>query len=284
MLAHQKALAGFQFHIEGIIAGAGTFSVHVLALDGIFPVYRGHGASPGLIVKPAVYDHGLSFGDIIDILLVDGSLDPEVACLHDHDEAVLGLVAAVAAVIRLGAAVFIDALNNAFHVAGDCGMGYIVPDPVKFQFFALDIVLLLLEVELLLLDLDCIVGLVSAGGRLFLFLQLLNGGLYAVQFVLLSLQFDLALGQVFFILGIVIGKKRGSFLDFIACLHEDLLNFGIVPLVERLCLLGLYRACVSVENTVGGILAGQGGHRRNIGHVLSVASVCTLSSSEIEKS
>ena len=161
-------------------------------------------------------------------------------------------------------------------------MGYIVTDLVQFQFFALNIIFLLLEVELLFLDLNGIVGLVGAGSRLFFLLQLGNGGLYAFQLIFLSLEFDLSLGQILFVFGIVIGKERCPDLYLIACLDQDLLDHSILSLVEGLGLLGFHRAGISVENAVGGILAGQGRYRSHIGHILSVAAPGTVSSPEIQ--
>ena len=114
MLTQQQPVAAVQFHIEGVLAGrcgivAAAVIVPVLtALLRVFPVDQRDGALPGLIADTGADDHGGAFEQSARVVLIDVSLDPETAGLHDGHKG-----QRIAHLIRT--AVLIDALDAAVH-------------------------------------------------------------------------------------------------------------------------------------------------------------------------
>ena len=276
VLAHEQPFAGFQLHVEGIGGGSGALAVHVLGLIGVLSVDGGDGALPGhRLVQTAVHDDRQPLRDVIDVLLVHGSLHPVVPGLHNHDEP--ARLAAAAVTVGLLCAVLVDALHDAFHIGGDGRVRDVVLQLLDLQLLALDVVLLLPVVDLLLLDLHRVIGSLGGGGRAAVLLQLRDRVGDAGQVVLQPLQVDLGLSQILLIFFNTVGEKGRPLRDRIPGAHEDLVDLRVVALLEGLGLLGLHDAAEPVEDAVGSELAGQLRDGHHIGGVPCVPACCRAS-------
>ena len=207
-------------------------------------------------------DHGHALIDIVNILLVDGPLDPVGPGLHDLDEGVVG-----AAVVGAAVLIRLDALDDAVDLAVDRGVLDVVLQLVDFLLLAGDVVLPLLLLQLLLLDLDGVVGLFAGLGLLLLLFELGDGGVHALQLDLQPLQVDLRLGQVILVLLHVVNEERRALLHLVAHLDVDLGHLALAVLLHGPGLLGLDDAGEPVQDAKAGTAARQNGHLGDIDDV-----------------
>ena len=230
MLAKNQSFGAVQFHIEGVLAGAGHFIgsnpiVHlvVISLRGILVVHQRHGARPTTAVGAGQDLHTGALHNAAALQLTDGAFHPVRANLLDGN-------------IGNGISVIIHTIfGNGLDTSADRSANHCVLQDVfrlcNFLSLCLHIDFRFLQVYLQRLNLHSVLQLISGStvAVLFQILDLLfivfDGRFHLLQFQPLLIQCKLKL------LG-VIGKQRLSLCYIVAFPHQKFINDHLVILAD----------------------------------------------------
>ena len=270
VLTHDQTVALFQFYIEGIIGAAGgvistAISIHTAsgALR-ILCIDLGYFSFPGPVIDPGVDQHVGVHVKLADILFVDRPLDPVIADLHDRDEI-------IAVTVVIGTASIVDLLDDAADPALDFCIVNIAFQLFDLCLFDLNVQFLVLEREILLLDLNCIIGLFRRRCAPLLLLQLRNGFLCALVLIMQPFQINFSLLQILFILVRTIGKENVALLYLVAFRHMDFVDIHFTVLGHGPGPLRFHNAGKAVDHAKRRVLSGQVGNRLHISDVVCAA-------------
>ena len=231
MLTQQQPVAAVQFHIEGVLAGrcgivAAAVIVPILtALLRVFPVDQRDGALPGLITDAGADDHGGAFGQSARVVLIDVSLDPEAAGLHDGHKG-----QRIAHLIR--ATVLIDGLDAAVHRRGDRHIFQSVLQLFHVLDLQRDVIFLFRDIGVDLTDLQRVIHLLIRSRPVLVPLQLLLFLFLHLQLVFHLFQLQLCHFQIQPSLTGVVCKQRVAFLDFLIHLDLNGVHSGVVVFLD----------------------------------------------------
>ena len=158
MLSHDQAVALFQFYIKRIIRAPGRAVSSAVSVHSAVRIFRilcvdlGHFSFPGPVINPGVDQYISVHIQFAYILFIDRALDPVIADFHHSNEVVL-LIAVI------GIASIVDLLDNTADPAFYFRIINITFQLFDLCLFDLNIELLVFERQILLLDLNRIVGL-----------------------------------------------------------------------------------------------------------------------------